>query len=195
MIIMKEKLFRAVALVLAMFLLCSCAGAETEVKDLAYYMGDISVYCKHWNQSVGSAFGTDMSFDSDKMEIVKSTSDVIVANYDGIIAETDWKFNVFSLRTNLTPSDKNSYRASARACAIISAVAYDFPYTESEMTDRYISTLNLYMDFLSANLENIMAKGKETMEITTELGKFAFDFLYMEDGIYLSWGEVKYPYN
>lgn len=189
-----------------LFLLFSVvpASAETETAhDLAVYLADFTVYCKHWNDTVGKEYGIDISYDSDRMTVIKAmlegfsggTMDLNVADYDGIIAETDWNYNVYSLRANTIPDNVEKLYSISRVSALINAVAYDFPSTERQMTERFIETMNLYMDFLSANVDEILDGNAKTMTVKTSKGEFDFNFVFMDDGIYICYGSVNYPYN
>ena len=195
------------ALLVAVVLLISVSAslAETSVPALGQapnVTATISVYCEFWNEKIGKSYSADMTYDTNDFDIVKSMKsgfngdkDLIVMNMDGIIVEMDWDYNAYSFRTNITPPDHDFYWAMSRACGLISAIAYDFPHTDREGIDRFVSVTTLVTDALEAHVNDLVSNGSASFDVVSDLGTYTFDLLRMEGETWLSCGAVQYPYN
>ena len=183
---MKRNLVRLTAWVLLFVLFVSSSSASTvklaPVGSAEEIISAVAVYCDKWHELIGADLGYNMAFDETNITLTQDWhtdvggNRVKSFNFDGIVADLDEEMNVYTLMVGIESGRKEQYTSTARIFGIICAVAYDYPSSERAMTDRYLTLLGEYLDFMEKNKDTLAAGEFAYLEITTEKGEFEFQF-------------------
>ena len=158
---MKKALsvFLAVVLILA----AAAAAADTwePIGTVEKLFGSIAVYCNNWNTIYGSAFGADLSFDSENVNMKEGEHErlgrsIYSFNFDGIDSDVDSDGNVYETSICFSEGGALSYPAIVRSLAVIASVGYGFPGTSSEMKQRFMDLFERFIDAYDAGKNDLL---------------------------------------
>ncbi len=167
----------SVSFALASTLKTSPIGSAEEI------FSTVTVYCNKWHSLIGQTLGYNMAFDSEKITMRESKHynmggiKVTTFDFDGISAEITDDLTIYGIQIPILSGQKEQYASTARVFALVSAVAYDYPSSDAEMTNRYMSLLSEYLDFMESNKDVLAAGNLADWNITTEKGSFDFSFM------------------
>ena len=183
-------------ILICVFCLTGYAESRASIGTLDDIFGFITVYCDHWNNSFGEAFGTDMSFDFDNFSVLQNPGmdsflngdSVFLYDIDGIVAEVDiTSYDVISIYVPMITEKYDTYQVLSRTGAIMSYFAYDAPSSESELRNRYIETMQIMTKELE-DFQKLLSINTTTMPIvvTSDTKSYLFYLVKTSDGIYFS---------
>ena len=187
---MKNHAKRLTAALAAMLLLlCVAASAlaatlkTAPIGSAEEIFSAVAVYCGKWNSLIGETMGYNMTFDAENVTQKESKHynmggiRVTTFDFDGISAEITDDLTVYGIQIPIRSGQEGQYASTARVFALVSAVAYDYPSSDAEMTDRYMSLLSEYLDFMEANKDVLAAGDIAYWEKETDKGSFEFSFM------------------
>ena len=195
---MKRMFARLTAIIWILSLSAAIAGTVKippicQASDL---LSSASVYCNRWDRLIGKSVGYDMAFDETNVrKIADKHSDmggneVTAFDFDGIWLDVDDDQTVYAVTIPVEPGTEGQYASTARIFAVISAMAYDFPDSEKEMTARYMNLMDEYLDFMEQNKETLADGSFAYWKITTGKGEFTFQFIYISGKLRMMYDEL-----
>lgn len=156
----------------------------------------ISVYCNRWHSLIGEALGFDMSFNPDNIRMTDKKHynmggiEVTTFDMDGISVDVSDDLSVYEVQIPIKSGQREQYSSTARIFALISALAYDFPSSEQEMSNRYMTLLSEYLDFMEQNKGALASGDIAYWEIETEKGEFEFQFIAEEGRLMMLYDQM-----
>lgn len=197
---------KLLSILLCFCLLPSCSFCEVDTVELGEFgdlIANIAVYCQHWNVSIGKEFGTDLSLHTEEMYVEKTpeySSDNFdlslpyLYNIDGIKADVNiFNNQIYALYVIMNNDKYDSLQASARAAAIISAIAYDFPKSEKELTSRFIilfTQITDWLDLLKLKLRSFGAPVDVVFSVSAEKGVYNFYLTIKDEDVIFSTNRI-----
>ena len=184
-----KRVFRIFTLVLILSLSVAAAGTVKlpPIGTAEQIISQAGVYCNEWQDLIGDAFGYNMSFDEENVSVVQKEhydvggNKVRTVDFDGIQLDVDDDLTAYAAQIPISTDRKEKYTGTARVFALVSALAYDYPSSEAEMSARYMTLLTEYNDFMEKNAADLAGGSFVYWDISTEKGDFEFQFC-MEKG-------------
>ena len=142
-----------------------------------------AVYCNKWDELIGSAVGYHMAFNESRTSVVQKKhidmggNMVTTVDIDGIHMNIDDNMTVYTIQVPVRSGEKEQYVSTARIFAVINAIAYDYPSSDAEMSQRYMDCLSEYLAFMEENKDLLASSNVVYWTIETEKGVFEFRFV------------------
>lgn len=155
-----------------------------------------AVYCNKWDELIGSTFGYDMAFNDNNMSVVQEKhydiggNQVTTFNIDGIHVDADADLTVYSIQIPVLSGKKEQYTSTARIFAVLNALAYDYPYSDEEMSQRYMACLGEYVTFMEENKDILAAGNSAYWTVKTEKGEFKFSFISVNGRLMMIYNKI-----
>lgn len=182
---MKGKRLAAVFLILMLCFSASLAGTlkYIPVGSAEEIISAAAVYCNKWHELIGSALGYDMAFNENNVTVIQQKhydmggNRVTTFDMDGIQVDVDDDLTIYAIQIPVLSGTKEQYASTARIFAVVNALAFNYPSSDAEMSQRYMGCLSEYLDFMEENKDKLAAGDIVYWKINTDKGEFEFQFI------------------